>query len=200
MSMISRIAVSASLPLIIAATAASAGNARLEALFNRQPTGPVSNLCFVRHYDKAHLASHPHQNVTDMFVYFARKKGDEPASFYYTFDAAAKFRDSNKSFSFDGDCNRDASKPGLSVRCRIDCDGGGFNVDARDEKSAELQITAGLRLGEPDDGDDEKPLGTNGFDTDDTTFLLHQTALKDCLPVVYDDDMKADIANGSVTQ
>jgi hypothetical protein len=187
----------ACLPLIAGAGAASAGNSRLEALFNNQPNGPVANLCYVRHYDKAHLAAHPKQNATDMLVYFARKNGEEAGNFYYIFGGQVKFRDSGKAYTFDGNCDPTPGKQGLSIGCGIDCDGGGFSVDARDDQSAAVRIDAGLRLGEPDD---DQPLGTKGFDGDDQTFLLRQTALKDCLPVIYDEDVKAAITKGAITQ
>lgn len=189
----------ASLPLIVLAGTASAGNARLDALFNNQPTGPVSNICYVRHYDKAHLAAHPKQNATEMLVYFARKKGDDPGSFYYTFDGQVKFRDSKKAFTFDGDCGRDADKPGSVIHCGIDCDGGGFQTTAKDDKSIELTM-GDIRLGDPGDPGDDAPLGTKGFDADDQTFLLQQTDLKDCLPIMYDDDVKASVEKGTLTQ
>jgi hypothetical protein len=193
--MLSRIGLFASLPLLVLAGTASAGNARLDALFNNQATGPVSNICYARHYDKAHLASHPKQNVTEMLVYFVKRKGDE-GNVYYQFDGQVKFRDSRKAFTFDGDCNRD--KPGEPVHCGIDCDGGGFNADAKDGKSIELKIgDSGIRLG---DAEDDAPLGSKGFQSDDETFLLQQTDLRDCLPVIYDDDVKAAVKKGTVTQ
>lgn len=194
--MLSRIGFFASLPLVVLAGTASAGNTRLDALFNNQATGPVSNICYIRHYDKAHLASHPKQNVTDMLVYFARKKGDEAGSFYYTFDGQVKFRDSKKAFTFAGDCSRDADKPEEPVHCGIDCDGGGFDTVAKDDKSI-VVTTGGVRLGDPED---DTPLGSKGFDTDDQTFLLQQTDLKNCLPVIDDDDLKVQISKGVVTQ
>jgi hypothetical protein len=187
----------ACLSLFASAGAALAGNSRLEALFDNQPNGPVTNLCYVRHYDKAHLAAHPEQNTTDILVYFGRRKSDEANSFYYVFDGQAKFRDSRKSFTFDGDCNATADKQGFKVGCGIDCDGGGFSVDAKDDTSVAVKIDAGLRLGEPDD---DQPLGTKGFGDDDETFLLRQTALTDCLPVIYDDEVKAAVTKGAVTQ
>lgn len=196
--MLSRIGFFASLPLLVFAGTASAGNARLDALFNNQATGPVSNLCYVRHYDKAHLTAHPKQNVTDMLIYFAKKNGDEKGSYYYSFDAQVSFRDSKKSFAFGGDCNRNADKPGMSVSCGIDCDGGGVDADARDDTSIKLDIGEnGVRLGDPED---DKPLGTKGFDTDDRTFVLQESELKNCLSVIYDDDVNAAVKKGTVTQ
>ena len=193
--MLSRIGLFASLPLLALASTAFAGNARLDALFNNQPIGPVSNICYARHYDKAHLASHPKQNVTAMLVYFSKKKSDE-GSVYYQFDGQVKFRDSKKAFTFDGDCNRD--KPGEDVHCGIDCDGGGFNVGAKDDKSIEVKIgDGGIGL---HDAEGDTPLGSKGFQDDDETFLLQQTDLKDCLPVIYDDDVKAAVKKGTVTQ
>jgi len=195
--MLSRFGYFAGMPLVLLAGTASAGNARLDALFNNQATGLVSNLCYIRHYDKAHLAVHPKQNVTDMLVYFNKKKGDEPGSFYYQFDGQVKFRDSKKAFTFDGDCNRDAGNPGAPVNCGIDCDGGGFEADAKDEKTVDLKIgESGIRLG---DVEDDAAPGTKGFESDDQTFLLQQTDLKDCLPVMSD-DVKAAVSKGTITQ
>jgi hypothetical protein len=193
-----RIGLLTCLPVVALAGVAYAGNDRLDGLFNQQPTGAVANLCYVRHYDKPHLASHRNQNVTDMLVYLGKKKGDEAGQFYYVFDAQVKFRDSKKQFTFDGDCNRDAARPGVAVNCGIDCDGGGFSAVARENASMELTIGEGsVRLGDPDD---DAPLGSKAFQSDDKTFVLHQTELKDCLPVIYDDNVKAQVSKGILTQ
>jgi hypothetical protein len=188
----------ACLPLLGLATGASARDGRLEKLFTQHPDKPAANICMVRHYDKAHLAAHPNQNVTDMLVYIGKHVGEENGYINYNVDAGVRFRDSRKNWSFSGDCGREAGKT-TAISCGIDCDGGGYDVSLKDEKSVELTLVSGVRLNE-EDVENDKPLETAAFKSDDKTFLLHQTDLRDCLPVIDDDDLKAQISKGAVTQ
>jgi hypothetical protein len=191
-----RIAILACLPLLAFAGAASAAGNELEKLFARHPDKPASNICMLRHYDEAHLAAHPNQNVTDMLVYIGKREGEDDGYIRYSVNAQVKFRDSKKKWSFAGDCGREAGKA-TSIGCGIDCEGGGYDVSLRGDKSVELTITSSVRL----NGDDsEEKIPTAGFKSDDKTFLLQQTALKDCLPLIYDDDLKAKISKGLVTR
>jgi hypothetical protein len=196
--MLPRFAILACLPVVAFAGAASAADNRLEKLFAQNPDKPAANICMSRHYDKAHLASHPNQNVTDMLVYIGKHVGEENGYISYNVNAQVKFRDSSKTWSFSGDCGREAGKM-TPVACGIDCDGGGYEVSLKDDKSVELTITSGVRLNE-EDTESDKTLETAAFKSDDKTFLLHQTDLKDCLPIIDDDDLKAQISKGAVTQ
>jgi hypothetical protein len=193
-----RNAIFAALPLFALATAASAADNRLEKLFGQNPDTPAANICMVRHYDKAHLAAHPGQNVTDMLVYIGKHEGVQDGYVNYNINVQVRFRDSKKDWSFSGDCGREAGKA-TAVSCGIDCDGGGYDVSLKDDKSVELTITSGVRLNEEDTESDKK-LETAALQSDDKTFLLHRTELRDCLPVIDDEALKARISKGAVTQ
>lgn len=134
-----RIAILACLPLLMFAGLASAADNELEKLFAQHPDKPASNICMVRHYDKAHLAAHPNQNVTDMLVYVGKHEGEEDGYIRYNINAQVKFRDSKKNWTFAGDCGRDVGKATATVSCGIDCDGGGYDVSLKDDKSIELK-------------------------------------------------------------
>ena len=191
-----RIAIFACLPLLSFAGIASAGDNELEKLFAQRADKPAFNICMVRHYDRAHLAAHPDQNVTDMLVYIGKHEGEENGYVNYNINAQVKFRDSQKNWSFAGDCGREPREVG-PIGCGIDCDGGSYSVSLKDDKTIELSMPYSVRLNE--EAEDGK-IDTAGFKSDDKTFLLHQTELKDCLPVIYDDDLKAKISEGLVTQ
>jgi hypothetical protein len=197
MTMLQRFTILACLPLFAFAGAASAADSRLEKLFTQNPDKPASNICVIRHYDKAHLAAHPKQNVTDMLVYIGKHEGVQDGYINYSVNAQVKFRDSKKTWSFSGTCGREAGKT-TAISCGIDCDGGGYDVSLKDDKSVELK-TGGVRL-DQEDMESDKKLETAAFKDDDKTFLLHQTNLKNCLPVIDDDDLKAQISKGVVTQ
>jgi hypothetical protein len=196
--MLSRIAVIACLPALALthAGAASAGESRLEKLFAQHPDAPASNICMVRHYDKAHLAAHPDQNVTDMLVYIGKRRGEQDGYVNYDVNVQVKFRDSKKAWTFSGGCGRETGKS-TSIGCGIDCDGGGYDVSLKDDKSVELSIPFSVRL---DGEEEEQKIATVGFKSDDKTFVLHQTTLENCLPVIYDEGLKAGMARGAVTQ
>lgn len=196
--MLSIFRILACLPLVGVAFAnpAQAGQKELESLFAQHPDAPAANICLVRHYDAAHLKSHPNQNVTDMLVYIGKRKGEQDGYVYYNINAQVKFRDSRQNWTFSGDCGHKVGEV-APIHCGIDCDGGGYDVSLRSDKSVELKITSDIRLGDPES---EEAINTDGFKSDDTTFVLKQTHLNDCLPIIDDDALKAGLSRGAITQ
>src|SRR5262249_12401176 len=82
--------------------------------------------CFVRVYDKAHLAKHPDQLVTAAKLHiFAPPQ--EPGYAPHWFTLRAKVRGSDKTLHTSGGCIKNA----LGLRCWVDCDGGGVDVAPR---------------------------------------------------------------------
>src|SRR5262249_28510428 len=57
---------------------AHAGATDVVKIFGRDPGAGAAHACFIRHYTKAHLASHPQQNVTDMLLYVNKQEGGDP--------------------------------------------------------------------------------------------------------------------------
>ena len=80
--------------------------------------------CFVRTYDKTHLAEHPDQLVTAVKLHIIKWKEDES---YFEFALKVKVRGRNETLHTGGLCRGGAS----GLRCSVDCDGGGINVVPR---------------------------------------------------------------------
>ena len=77
--------------------------------------------CFVRVYDKAHLAKHPDQIVTAVKLHI--KKWDDDES-YFEYALKVKIRGRNETLHTGGLCREGTS----GLRCWVECDGGGINV------------------------------------------------------------------------
>ncbi|MDO6963594.1 hypothetical protein [Rhizobium alvei] len=187
--------------LLPAATSARA-ESDVERIFGHIAASGEAYACFSRHYTKAHLASHPEQNVTDMLVYVTRQVGPDP---YYSLNMQVNFRHIRKPFQISGGCSE--SEDGRqTLGCGVECDGGSLAVRVKDESAILVEIPDQVRIYDPSaDADDE----TNGADSiprnarfgaDDKLFRLDRTDLKDCLPVIYDEETREKIAKGVITQ
>jgi hypothetical protein len=179
--------------------ASAASNSDIVRIFGRDPGASAAHACFVRHYNKAHLASHAQQNVTDMLVYVNKQDGTDP---YYNLNMQVNFRQIAKPFQVSGGCSAGADGK-HALGCGVDCDGGHLDVRVKNETSVLVEIPESVRLYDPaDTGEDETgelPKDAR-FGADDKLFRLDRTDLKDCLPVVYDEEIKAKISKGVVTR
>jgi hypothetical protein len=167
-------------------------------IFGRDPGTGAANACFIRHYTKAHLASHPQQNVTDMLLYVNKQEGTDP---YYSLNMQVNFRQLNKPFQVGGNCSQ-GSDGKHALGCGIDCDGGHLDVRVKNETSVLIDIPESVRIYDPsasEDAPDDLPKGAR-FGADDKVFRLDRTALKDCAPVIFDEDVKAKVLQGVTTQ
>jgi hypothetical protein len=165
-------------------------------LFGRDPgTGPAY-ACFVRRYTKAHLASHPDQNVTTMLAYVSKQEGADP---YYGVNLQVNFRQLSKPFQVSGSCSENAETGALG--CGVECDGGSLSVRVKNEQSILVDIPDSVRLFDPSASDEfaDLPKGAR-FGADDKLFRLDRTALSDCIPVIYDEETKAKVQSGAITQ
>ena len=142
-----------------------------------------------RHYDGAHLAAHPQQNVDDMTI-FVNSFVDPEAGRQYLLEMGVRFREISTPFQTSGGCGTVDGKKGLS--CGIDCDGGEIDVTVRDQDSILVSIPDGARTWDPESG--ETPPANARFGLDDKLFRLDRTKLQDCLPLVGDDSLKAEIS------
>jgi len=168
-------------------------------IFGRDPGTGAANACFVRHYTKAHLAGHPDQNVTDMLVFVSKPEGTDP---YYSLSMQVNFRQLNKPFQVAGSCG--VSSEGKSaLGCGIDCDGGHLSVRVKNEQSLLVEIPESVRLFDPaateDAPDADLPKGAR-FGSDDKLFRIDRVALKDCAPVIFDEEIKAKVMKGAISQ
>lgn len=176
---------------------AHAGNTSdLVKLFGRDPGTGSAHACFVRRYTKAHLASHPHQNVTAMLAYVSKQDGADP---YYSVNLEVNFRQLKKPFQVSGSCSENAETGALG--CGVECDGGSLSLRVKNEQSVLIDIPESVRLFDPSASDEfaDLPKGAR-FGSDDRLFRLDRTQLSDCVDVIYDDEVRAKVISGAVTQ
>jgi hypothetical protein len=165
-------------------------------IFGRDPGTGDAHACFVRHYTKAHLKSHPDQNVTDMIAYVSKQAGLDA---YYAINLQVNFRQLLKPFQVSGSCSQSTDGE-QTLGCGVECDGGSLSVRVKDESAILVEIPDSVRLYDAsatEEGD--LPTGAR-FGSDDKLFRLDRTELKDCLPVIYDDEIKAKVMSGAITQ
>jgi len=168
-------------------------------IFGRDPGAGAAHACFVRHYTKAHLASHPDQNVTDMLVYVSKQEGSDA---YYSVNMQVNFRQINKPFQVSGSCG--VGVDGKSaLGCGVECDGGSLSVRVKNEMSLLVEIPESVRLFDPSEAEAEAgaelPKSAR-FGADDKLFRIDRVDLKDCAPVIYDEEIKSKVIQGVTTQ
>jgi hypothetical protein len=88
--------------------------------------GDASLGCFTRTYDRAHLARHPDQLVTQVRLRIYRPPPDVKVA--YWFSAQFRLRGRNETLRTGGLCTNE--RPGV-LRCIVECDGGGVDVAPR---------------------------------------------------------------------
>ena len=115
---------------------ASAGPLEFK-LFGTEMGGTTEYVCFLRHYDNAHLKSHPQQNVTDMALLVSGlPDGDGFA--YFGLGMGVRFRGVENELVLGGGCG--TNENGEQLNCGIDCDGGTIDVTLGDENSVRVEI------------------------------------------------------------
>jgi hypothetical protein len=162
-----------------------------DALFGKDAGADRALACFVRHYDAKHLSSHPQQNVTDMAVLVDRPEPSE-GDVWYTLSIGVNFRDIKDQMQVSGGCSAmdDGSK---LLGCGVECDGGQIDVRPRDANSILVDIPYGARTWNPNDVEADD-LENAAFGPDDKVFRLDRAELGQCLSLVYDDALKAQLA------
>lgn len=149
------------------------------------------NSCYQRVYSAAHMRAHPDQTVkTIAFDHFPNLWGtygpdgkvrfDEKKRDVY-FAIKVSFRGSREVFSESGVCYR----RGETLRCGIDCDGGGFELRARQDGRLQLKTGSyGFRVvgkGGGCGGADEGAMRQVTRKTDDRVFLLSRLPAHACV-------------------
>ena len=148
--------------------------------------------CFVRVYDKAHLAQHPDQIVTaiNLKIYHGQSNSANDL-----FSIRIQKRGEVKALHNGGYCETD----GAEARCYVECDGGGFEIVPRSGSSVLIRL--GIQPPHGPNGEvikqDERirmtPCGQaendNDADTevqggkDDHQFLLFRAGDAECLDI-----------------
>jgi len=126
--------------------------------------------CFVRTYDKAHLAGHPDQLVTAVKLHIIKWKEDES---YFEFALKVKVRGRNETLHTGGLCRGEAS--GLS--CSVDCDGGGINVVPRGDHA--MMYLERIRMATCDNDYVDSGEDLSGG-KDDRVFRLNRVDEREC--------------------
>ena len=175
------------------AVPAMAGDVMAEKFYGRDPGNAAAYACFSKTFDEAWLKAHPDQNVARLTVFVARRSGED--SVWHSAEMEIHFRDSKATYQVSADC----SGEGDSLGCGVDCDGGGYKMTAISKSEFGLELDERLRyydITEPP----VKGAKTIGFQPGDRNLTIQRTELRDCLPQVTDDDVRAKIAAGALTQ
>lgn len=163
-------------------------------LLGKDPGKSAAFACFVRHYDAAHLAAHPRQNVRDIKV-FVDSSYDQDTGRQYSLTAGVGFRKFTREFDISGGCSTSVDGKNI-LNCGADCDGGHFDISTKGQSTILLSIPESVRLWDPSASDDspsdDPPKGAD-FGSDDKLFKLDRAALDQCTSLMTDDE-KAEIA------
>jgi len=129
----------------VAAPAEEGADAFAKRLLATQSVEQKTYACFVRSYDKAHLAKHPRQKVTDMKLLVGAERLPEDAQVSYSFRVNVKLRTHKgelESFSSCGHAEASENpKDGMSIHCGGECGGGGLNISpATGDKAVMLNL------------------------------------------------------------
>lgn len=152
-------------------------------LYGRQlRAGEIASACFARRYDKAHLGSHPHQNVTEMRILSYRPDWPQAESII---NLEFRFRGVSEAFQLSGGCRPVAGKAKV-LDCAVECDGGLFSIRREASGALMVDIPAGLALC---DGDEALPAGAR-FGSDDRRFRLSADKLAACRDLIWDDEIR----------
>jgi hypothetical protein len=134
--------------------------------------------CFVRVYDKAHLAKHPDQIVTTVKLHIKEPDPDpdhaQPEKGYHWFTLKVKVRGRDETLHTSGICFEGA----LGLKCHVECDGGGVDVTPRGDHA--MMYLKSIRMftcdQDPIDGGGEDLSGGK----DDRVFRLNRVNERAC--------------------
>ena len=135
-----------------------------------EPTG-----CFVRQYQKAHLAAHPGQTVTRLSVMLKPLAKLEP--FVRSAELDVNVRGRKVSSGAVGDC----TAAGAGLNCPMDEDAGGFTLVPAPHGGLLLTVTNTIRLNRANEASDESQGPFLKADNpEDRVFLLAPAAAGAC--------------------
>ncbi len=130
---------------------------------------PPEASCFQRHYDAAHLAKHPKQNVMDIALTPAE---GQKVSTSLVVDISVKLRGQSESYIGSACCEPDA----VGLSCGMEGDAGAFSLALRDGGALFLKVDPG---GMSFEGAQDF-LTVSGTSGDDREFLMLPVAAGDC--------------------
>jgi hypothetical protein len=159
-------------------------------IFGHDPGPGTAYACFKRSYAKAHLEAHQQQNVTQMLLFVAKPAGDE---MQFNLSMQVWFRKIGKPFEVAGGCSR-GSEGDKALSCGIECDGGYLAVRIKNTQSILVDIPQSVRLWDPEADESDALPDKARFGADDKLFRLDRTDVKNCLPLIHDDEIRAEIS------
>jgi hypothetical protein len=143
--------------------------------------------CFVRTYDKAHLARHPDQLVTAVKLHIYHpppgvgtpplKEAEAKNATWMKMEVKVRGRD--VILTIGAICHKGAAPAtGWTFACSVDCDGGGIGVVSRDDHAMMYldRIRMGVKSYSCGDESTEDLLGNK----DDRVFCLNRVNERDC--------------------
>jgi hypothetical protein len=134
-----------------------------------------------------------------MLVYVGKQEGPDK---YYSVNMQVNFRQLKKPFQVSGNCGVDADGR-KTLSCGIDCDGGHIDVRVKSEAALLIEIPTYARIFDPSDLETDERADVPEkarFGSDDKIFRVDRTDLKNCVPVIYDEDIKAKVMRGTITR
>lgn len=169
-----------------------AGDLGTENLYGRDPGNSAAYACFTKTFDAAWLQAHPDQNVAKLTVFVARRTGEDMV--WHGGNLEINFRDSAATYQVTADC----SGEGGVLGCGVDCDGGGYQMTAISKSTLGITFDGYLRY--YDISDSPVDAKTAGFQAGDKNLVVERTELQNCVPLIADEDIKARVAKGALTQ
>jgi hypothetical protein len=130
--------------------------------------------CFVRNYDKSHLASHPNQLITN--VKLAIRNSEGAPSYQYEFALQVQMRGKTKTLKTEGLCKEAGTS---KLHCFVECDGGGVDLNVR--KDGVMMYLDRIRMAScgKDINDVEKAEEISGG-LDDREFRIDRAGIEMC--------------------
>lgn len=146
--------------------------------------------CFVRDYDRDHLAKHPAQKVSAMKLLVTAEQVPEDENINHSFSIGVKFRNRPENFWSGGGCGHakvSESENGKEhLDCNVECDGGGVDVELSADAKATIVRVGSVRIWNLKKLDDDDHYLDGG--ADDRVFRLDRAPLDMCKSMVTDRD------------
>jgi hypothetical protein len=159
-----------------------------KAMFADPAPNAKSRACFVRRYDRAHMAAHPRQTVADMMLLVSRESYRDGPGLRYQFQLSMHFAHRKGRFESSSDCSQRATgenqeSPATRIFCPIACDGGDIAVTpSLDSRTALAQVDH-LRVWRP--GSQFEGMADGAIEGDeDKALLLERVELSACAPLL----------------
>jgi hypothetical protein len=146
--------------------------------------------CFVREYDRGHLAKHPAQKVSAMKLLVTAEQVPEDENINHSFSLGVKFRNQPENFWSGGGCGHakvSESENGKEhLDCNVECDGGGVDVELSADAKSTIVRVGSVRIWNLKKLDDDDHYLDRG--ADDRVFRLDRAPLDMCKSLVTDRD------------